>query len=213
MPGKIMTQKWTKLSSVFLWADPRTRSMPSKLVKDCQDMKQIYQQWMRACCFKYPTMNTLRNTHTHMTEREKGRKEKERKKERGNHGPGKEEDKLALTSWTIAGATLCAQWVSHTVLGRSSRWARGCWAQLPQEHIRVTSSENTQHQQEASSTPRMYRTVPMELGGKGREAIRSGLSPREGPRWGLGTGARRSSLERPMHTMHWALQPWDDPRR
>ena len=91
-----MTQKWTKLSSVFLWADPRT-SRPSKLVKDCQDMKQIYQQWVRACCFKYPTMNTRRNTHTHMTEREKGRKEKERKKERGNHGPRKEEDKLALT--------------------------------------------------------------------------------------------------------------------
>ena len=39
------------------------------------------------------------------------------------------------SSWTITGATLRAQWVSHTVLGRSSRWARGCWAQLPQKHI------------------------------------------------------------------------------
>ena len=53
----------------------------------------------------------------------------------------------------------------------------------------------------------------MELGGKGREAVRSGLSPQKCPRRGGGTGVQRSSLERPVHTTHWALQPWDDPRR
>ena len=39
---------------------------------------------------------------------------------------------LFLNNW----AMLSAQQVSHTVLGRSSRWAKGHWVQLPQDHIR-----------------------------------------------------------------------------
>ena len=39
----------------------------SKLMKKSQDKKQIYQEQIFTCCFKYPVMNTNthRNTHTH----------------------------------------------------------------------------------------------------------------------------------------------------
>ena len=76
----------------------------------------------------------------------------------GKHDPRKEKKKEIGTNffWTITGGTLSIQWVSHSVLGRNSRWARVCWSQLPEENIRgITSPENTQQQQEAPPTPRL----------------------------------------------------------
>ena len=60
------------------------------------------------------------------------------------------------SSWTVIGTILSAQWVSHTVLGRSSRGGKSTLSSAPPEaHYGVPSPENTWHKQEGSSTPRL----------------------------------------------------------
>ena len=88
----------------------------------------------------------------------------------GKPDPWKEEKKLARTLPEQSQEPHLEHSECHTltVLGRSSRWARGCWAQLPQKHIRGSHLLKT-HGTSRKTPPHQGCKEPSLLSWVGRE--------------------------------------------
>ena len=104
--------------------------------------------------------------------------------------------------------------MSNTVLGRSSSWARGRWAQLPQRHTRVSHLLKT-HDTSRKTPPYQgwIETSTWSWVGREEKPLDQDWAHRSAPDEEEEQGFRGPPWRDPGDTTHWALQPWDDPGR
>ena len=115
------------------------------------------------------------------------------------------------SSWTITEATLKWTVSVSTVLGGAPGGQEDTELSSPRStsgsHLLIThdtSRKPPPHQDCKEPSPRSWV-------GREEKLADQDWAPGRAPDEKGRTGAQRSSLERPMHTMHWAQQPWHNP--